>query len=259
MSISGSSHEAVFQFPSTRALKQKQRATLAAKLRAALAREQRLIREKRELSKRQIMLAQEFEHRLLNGLQLIASLLSLQSRTAATPEATAQLIIAARRVAALGRVHHRLHLLDHQEKVELKQYLQHLCDDLAGLLFQERSDCAIVVESANVEIPTVFAVPLGFIVNELITNSTKHATGNIIVRLEMKSLAYYSLSVLDNGPGLPIGFDPACSKGLGMKIVLSLVKQIGGELHILPGDNGRGARFTVAFHVPRSQNDGQKP
>jgi hypothetical protein len=85
MSISGSPHETVFQFPSRRALKEKQDNTLTAKLQAALAREQRLIREKHELSKRQVMLAQEFEHRLVNGLQLIASLLSLQSRTAGIP------------------------------------------------------------------------------------------------------------------------------------------------------------------------------
>jgi two-component system, sensor histidine kinase PdtaS len=252
MSISGTPYEAVFQFPSRRALKQQQRATLTAKLQAALAREQTLIREKLELSKRQVMLAQEFEHRLVNGLQLIASLLSLQSRTAATPEATAQLIIAAHRVAALGRVHHRLHLLDHQENVEFKEYLQQLCDDLAGLLFQERTDHAIVVESANVQIPTEFAIPLGFIVNELITNSTKYATGNIVVQFAANAPAGYSLSVSDNGPGLPAGFDPAGSKGLGMKIVLSLVKQIGGELHVSPGENGRGTRFTVAFRSPKS-------
>jgi two-component sensor histidine kinase len=195
------------------------------------------------------------QHRLLNGLQLIASLLSLQSRTAATPEAAAQLTIAARRVAGLGRTRASwLHLLDHEENVEFKRYLQHLCDDLAVLLFQEGSNCAIVVESANVEIPTKVAVPLGFIVNELITNSTKHATGNIIVRFETNSPARYSLSVTDNGPGLPIGFDPAFNKGLEMKLVLSLVKQIGGEFYILPGDNGRGARFTVAFCAPRLTN-----
>ena len=95
------------------------------------------------------MLAQEFEHRLINGLQLIVSLLSLQSRTATTPEAAAQLTIAARRVAALGRVHRRLHLLDHQDNVEFKEYLQHLCEDLSGLLFQEGSGYAIVVEGAD--------------------------------------------------------------------------------------------------------------
>ena len=71
---------------------------LTAELLAARAREAALLREKSDLSRRQVMLAQEFEHRLLNGLQLIASLLSLQSRAATTPEAAAQLAIAARRV-----------------------------------------------------------------------------------------------------------------------------------------------------------------
>jgi two-component system, sensor histidine kinase PdtaS len=231
--------------PDTRELTE--RDALKAQLQAALAREKVLLRERVDLSQHQGMLAQEFEHRLINGLQLIVSLLSLQSRTATTPEAAAQLTIGARRVAALGRVHHRLHLLDHQDNVEFKEYLQHLCEDLSGLLFQEGTDYAIVVEGADCEIPTTLAIPLGFVVNELITNSTKYAEGKITVRVETTSPACHALSVSDDGPGLPAGFDPTKSKGLGMKIVLSLVKQIGGELHILPGDNGRGARFRVTF------------
>ena len=218
-----------------------------AELQAALAREQVLQQEKHELSQRQVMLAQEFEHRLINGLQLIVSLLSLQSRTATTPEAADQLTIAARRVASLGRVHRRLHLLDHQDHVEFKEYLQHLCEDLSGLLFQEGSGYAIVVEGAKVEIPTTMAIPLGFIVNELITNSAKYAEGHITVRIEATSPTDRSLSVMDDGPGLPAGFKPADSKGLGMKIVLSLVQQIGGELHIMPRDSGRGTCFMVKF------------
>ena len=164
---------------------QKEHAALTAELQAALAREQVLLQEKHELSQRQVMLAQEFEHRLINGLQLIVSLLSLQSRTATTPEAADQLTIAARRVASLGRVHRRLHLLDHQDHVEFKEYLQHLCEDLSGLLFQEGSGYAIVVEGAKAEIPTTMAIPLGFIVNELITNSAKYAAGHITVRIEV--------------------------------------------------------------------------
>ena len=193
------------------------------------------------------MLAHEFEHRLINGLQLIVSLLSLQSRTATTPEAAEQLIIAARRVSALGRVHRRLHLLDHQETVEFKEYLQRLCEDLSGLLVEERSGYAIGVEGAKAEIPTTLAIPLGFIVNELITNAVKYAAGHVTVRIEATSPTDRSLSVGDDGPGWPAGFRPEDSKGLGMKIVLSLVQQIGGTLHILPGDNGRGTRFTVKF------------
>jgi two-component sensor histidine kinase len=224
----------------------KQIVVLTARLNNALTREKALLREKSELSQQQATLAQEFDHRLINSLQLIASLLSLQSRTA-TPEAAVQLTVAARRVAMFGRVHRRLHLLDHQESVQFKPYLKRLCEDLSSLLFQEPAGCAIVVEGANVEIPTALGIPLGFIVNELITNSAKYATGSITVRLETTPIARHSLSVADDGPGLPAGFEPANSKGLGMKIIESLVKQIGGELHIASADGGHGARVTVTF------------
>jgi|SRR5271166_3779725 len=221
-------------------------------LKNALAREDALLREKRDLLQRHDVMAQEFEHRLFNSLQLIVSLLSLQSQAAATPEATTQLKIAANRVAALGRVHRQLHLLDHQERVEFKQYIQHLCEDLSGLLLQEGAKHAIVLEGANVEIPTALGIPLGFIVNELITNSAKYAKGTITVRLGTASAVRHSLSVSDDGPGLPAKFDPASSRGLGMKIIQSLVKQIGGELHIACADDGRGACFTVTFNCPKS-------
>ena len=245
-------HETEFLFPSRsepgRNIRERKRHdALKTELQASRAREDVLLREKSDLSQRQVLLAQEFEHRLINGLQVVVSLLSLQSRTATTPEATAQLMIAAQRVAALGRVHRTLHLLDHQDKVEFKQYLQHLCADLSGLLFEQGTGHAILVEGADCEIPTALGIPLGFIVNELITNSAKYAKGNITVRVETTLPACHALSVSDDGPGLPAGFDPAKSKGLGMKIVLSLVKQIGGELHISSGDNGRGTCFRVTF------------
>jgi two-component sensor histidine kinase len=226
-------------------------AALAAELQASLAREEILRGEKRGLTEHHVMLAQESEHRFLNGLQLIAGMLSRQSRVAAkTPEAAFLLTSAARRIVALGRVHHQLNLRHHPDKTELKQFLSDLCEDLSDLLFQERNDRTISVEGAKVEIPAALATPLGFIVNELITNSVKYAKSDITVRTEATSPACYSLSVLDEGPGLPAGFDATTCSGLGMKIVLSLVKQIGGELQIVPRDNGRAARFTVLFRSP---------
>jgi len=255
MSDSISFIDSVFQFPRGRAderdtYEQAQYAALVAELLATRAREATLLREKSDLLQRQNTLAQEFEHRLVNSLQIIVSLLSLQSR-AASPEAAAQLTVAANRVASFGRVHRGLHLLDHLESVEFKQYLKHLCEDLSELLFQGEAVCKIIVDGATINLPTVFAIPLGFIVNELITNSAKYAKSNITVLLETSPLIGHSISVLDDGPGLPAGFNPAASKGLGMKIIGSLVKQIGGELQIAPGENGRGARFTVAFCAPR--------
>jgi two-component sensor histidine kinase len=224
-------------------------ARVNAELQTARAREATLLREMADLAQRQAMLTQEFEHRLINGLQLISSMLSLQSRAAASPDAAAQLTVAAQRVSALGRVHRRLHLLDHQDHVAFKPYLQQLCEDLARLLCEDTGDCAILVESATAEIPTLFAIPLGFIVNELITNAAKYAEGNITVRFETSG-AGHALSVSDEGPGLPPGFKLADSKGLGMKIVLALVKQIGGALHVGPGDGGGGTRMMVTFGAP---------
>ena len=224
----------------------KRPSTTLAELKAALAREDELRREKRELLQHQVLLAQEFEHRLVNGLQMVVSLLSMQSRTATTPEVASQLKTAAGRVAAFGRVHRQLHLLDHQKSVELKQYLQGLCDDLAGLLFRDGAGRAVVVTGTDVRVPTALGIPLGFIVNELITNAAKFARGDITVHVGTSADAL-SLLVADNGPGLPAGFDPAASKGLGMKIIRSLVRQNGGVLQFVPGDDGRGTRTTVTF------------
>ena len=215
-------------------------------LQAALAREELLRHEKHEILRRQDAQAQEFEHRLLNSLQLVSGMLTMQCRTA-TPEAAAQLSVAARRVGAVGRVHCQLHRLDHQERVEFREYLRGLCDNLASLLFDDPPTRAIIVQSPIFEIPTALGIPLGFIVNELITNAAKYAAGDVVVRIETAAPGMHSLSVVDEGPGLPAGFDPADGKGLGMKIIELLVKQIGGELYILPGDNQVGTRFMVTF------------
>jgi two-component sensor histidine kinase len=222
---------------------------LMAELGHLRAREKDLLRERADLLERQDLLAQEFEHRLVNSLQLVTSLLSMQSRSAGSVEAATQLAVAANRVAAFGRVHRRLHLLDHENSVDFQQYLQDLCSDLSALLFQDGTARAVVVTGADVKLPTALGIPLGFIVTELITNSVKYAAGDISVALET-SAAAHSLSVTDDGPGLATEFDPARGKGLGMKIVRSLVERIGGTLQIACGPDGHGTRITVAFGLP---------
>lgn len=220
---------------------------IEAKLRQAVIRESELLRQKDELIQQKDILNKESEHRLLNGLQLITSLLTLQSRATKNAEASDQLKIAANRVATLGRVHRHLHALDHVESVELKQFLEKLCHDLAGVASSEGSERVIVVEGNELKIPSVTAIPLGFIASELLTNSIKYAKGRVTVRLEANSGQRHAMSISDDGPGLPDGFNPAATHGLGMKLVSALVRQIGGELQIAKGDNGQGTRFTVSF------------
>lgn len=217
-----------------------------AKLRKSAFREDLLLRQKDDLLRQHDILNKESEHRLLNGLQLITSLLTIQSRATNNTEAAAQLTIAANRVAAIGRAHRHLHALDHVKSVEFKQYLENLCRDLSDIASSESSGNVVVVEGIDLRIPAVKGIPLGFIASELITNAIKYAWGKIMVSLQT-SADGYALVISDNGPGLPEGFETTASRGLGMKLISSLVRQIDGQLQIDRGGNGKGAKFSVLF------------
>jgi two-component sensor histidine kinase len=216
-------------------------------LREALAREEALLGQKDELIKQQAVLRQEADHRLLNGLQMVVSLLSLQGRASDNAEVVSQLAAAADRIATIGRIHRRLHAFDGVQTFALKHYVEDLCRDFSTMLSAERPERVIGVEGIEIELPAATAIPLGFIASELITNAAKHGAGRITVTLEANPTKGYALSVASEGPTLPEGFDPAAGKGLGMRIIRSLVERIGGELRIGRGDNSQGAQFTVLF------------
>ena len=217
-------------------------------LREALAREEALLAQKEELINQQAVLRQEADHRLLNGLQMVVSLLSLQSRASENGEVASQLKGAADRIATIGRIHRRLHSLDGVQTFAMKQYLEDLCHDFSMMLSTEtRPERVIVVGGIEIKLQATIAIPLGFIANELITNAAKYGTGQITVRLERNLGKGYALSVFNEGPGLPEGFDPAVSKGMGMRIIRSLVERIGGELRIGRGEKNQGTCFTVLF------------
>src|SRR5664279_1856386 len=214
------------------------------RLREEIAHDEDLLRQKDEAIDQLDLLSRESNHRLLNDLQIVVSLLSLQSRKAADPETGSQLAAAASRIAMIARVHRRLHFFDNVQSLALKQFLEDLCRDFSMLLSTEQ---AIVVDGIEVNLPATTAIPLSFIVNELITNAVKYGDGGIVVRLEPSPEHRYALSVSNDGPVLPEGFDIAASTGQGMRIIRSFVDRIGGELRIGRGDNDRGARFTVLF------------
>ena len=225
-----------------------QQDSLVDELRAALARESNLLHEKELLLREQELRRAESDHRLLNGLQMVVSLLSLQSRSATTPDVAKQLLVAAHRVGAIERVHRRLHFHDGTKIVELKKYLQELCEDTSGLTDSgglRRSE--LLVEGCEIAIASATAISLGFIANELITNAVKHGRGRIIVCLDTHPAKGYALSVSNDGPPLPDGFDPAACKGLGMKLIQSLVRTIGGDFSFSRGTDHQGAQFVVLF------------
>lgn len=217
-------------------------------LRLSLSREALLLREKETLLQEHEILRSESDHRLLNGLQLVVSLLSLQGRSSTNSDVAKQLAVAANRVATIERIHRRLHFNDGAKTVAFKNYLEEFCQDFSGVVVSDqRALGSIIVEGVEVQLPTKTAIPLGFIVNELITNAVKYGNGQISVGLQVDPAKGYLISVSNGGPPLSPEYDPAASKGLGMRIVQSFVRQIGGTFCFERGDVSRGPCFMVQF------------
>ena len=217
------------------------------RLRDALAESEAQLRQQDELIHRQELLKKESDHRLLNDLQMTISLLSLQSRASTNAEAATQLAVAANRVSMIARIHHRLNSYEGVQTIEFKKFLEDFARDFSAMVSSESSAERITAEGIEIDLPAATAIPLGFIASELIINAAKYGKSRITVRLEPDPKYGYALSVSNDGPSLPEGFDPRASKGLGMKIIHSFTRHIGGELQINPGDDGQGARFTVLF------------
>ncbi len=149
----------------------------------------------------------------MNGLQMIVSLLSRQSRASEDAEVAFQLAAAADRVATIGRIHRRLHSLDGVQTFAIKKYLEDLCRDFSLMLYSARlPERFIVVEGIEIELPAITAIPLGFIANELITNAAKYGTGRITVSLDSDPEKGYALSVCNDGASLSDGFNPTDRK-----------------------------------------------
>lgn len=216
-------------------------------LRKALARDQALLRQKDSSLRQQKMLTDECHHRLLNNLQMIVGLLSLQSRKEANAEVASRLSIAADRVQAIAGLHHHLHSMDGAPTVDFKPYLDRLCRAHSTMsMSDERPDQVVAVDAIELSLSTTIGIPLSLIVNELVTNAIKHGRGRITVTLAPSGKGH-ALAVSNAGSCLPEGFDPAACNSLGMTLVSSLAEQIGGELRIDRGDDGDCTRFTVLF------------
>lgn len=186
------------------------------------------------------LMAREIDHRIMNSLQFVSGLLSMQSRSVGDGDVAAHLTEAATRVAAVARVHRNFYSSDTDE-VSCVTFLTRLCADLSDI-------CGVPVEVSGDEgtVATTMIQPIGLLTNELVTNAAKHGAGQVGVQYRIAG-ERHELSVCDQGRGVPEGFDPATSTGLGMKVVTLLAKQLGGALEVLANPDGRGACFRVGF------------
>jgi two-component sensor histidine kinase len=192
---------------------------------------------------RSALMASEIDHRAMNSLQFVASLLHLQSRTAG-PEASRQLATAANRVLAVARVHRNFAADETANRVAVVANLQRLCGELSSIL-----GAPVTVEGREASVPTSQILAIGLVVNELVTNAKKHGDGAIKVTFGTGDDGQHELRVIDRGKGLPKGFSPEARDrdGIGMRVIVALANQLDGKLTAGVGPGGTGACFTVTF------------
>ncbi|HYH18157.1 MAG TPA: PAS domain S-box protein [Azospirillum sp.] len=191
------------------------------------------------------LLLREVNHRVKNSLHLVSSLLSLQLRGITEDRLRHHFRDAISRIHAIAQVHARLYQTERFETVELATYLHALADDLLAASGGATA-CDLRIDAEEVELPIDLAIPLSLVANELITNAIKHgAGGRVRVDVSLRRVGReLEFSVTDDGPGLPADFDPERAKSLGLRIVTTLTRQVGGTLHMDP--TPRGARFRIA-------------
>lgn len=190
------------------------------------------------------ILLQEIHHRVKNNLQIISSLMSLQSRSVENKEANKVLNESRRRVEAIALIHQKLYQDNKNNLVDFKSYLEEIL--ASQKILTPNLDCQLRSDAIIISLDT--AVPLGLIVSEIITNSVKHAFPGIekpVLEIDLnKNGDDFQLIVSDNGVGLPEDFEIESSSSLGSEIIVALVSQINAEINC---KNNPGAEYTIQF------------
>jgi PAS domain S-box-containing protein len=182
------------------------------------------------------VLLQEIHHRVKNNMQIISSLLSLQANHTGSEEATEVLKESRGRVKSMAMIHEKLYHSHNLSHLNMEEYLNNLVIDILRSYSSVSSNITADIDVEEIYLNIDTALPMGLIVNELVSNSIKHAfpegKGQIYVKLESKE-DMYILTVKDNGVGIPDDIDPFESSSLGLKLVTSLSLQLEGDLEVI--------------------------
>ena len=207
---------------------------------------QQIIKQSEELK----TLMREVHHRVKNNLQIISAMLRMQARSVADKSAIEALVNSENRLQTIAMVHEKLYKSENLNGVLLKDYLQELMEILSkqhqNIVPKFNFD---IRDTANLTTNLDTAIPVGLIVNELVTNSFKYAfkeleNGEINLLIGKGNNNTYQLDIRDNGPGFPDGKLPKSSKSLGLKLVTLFTEQLNGSMQY---QNNEGSHFTFIF------------
>ncbi|MCX6137238.1 MAG: response regulator [Ignavibacteriales bacterium] len=205
---------------------------------------------KASLREKEVLL-KEIHHRVKNNMQVISSLLSLQAAEIEDNKTRELFMESQNRVKSMALIHEKLYHSETLSRVDFGEYVRDLSASLVRTYAS--SNVSLAVMAADIFLGVDIAIPCGLIVNELVSNSLKHAfpdgrAGTISIDCQFTTADECTLCVTDNGIGFPKNFDFASTRSLGLTLVQTLSKQLHGVLTI---DSTGGTAFTIRF--PRAR------
>lgn len=194
-------------------------------------------------------LLRELHHRVKNNLQLVSSMLILQAQHASDPAAFAAYNEIQNQIRSMALIHAKLYQAEDLAKIDFTKYLQELITALIHSYGFPADRVSVTLNAPGEMLNLNTAVPLGLIINELVSNCLKHAfpenrSGEILVDLFGVDDGSYLLRVADNGIGFPEGLDITSTATLGLQLVNTLVEQLKGTIQL---ERGAGTTFIIQF------------
>ncbi len=193
------------------------------------------------------ILLKEIHHRVKNNLQVITSLLDLQSVNIKDDYDRGLFLESQNRVHSMALIHEKLYQSENMSEINFREYLEDLSHELLNTYHGKIKTVTIVNDCVDVKLTIDYAIPCALIINELVSNSLKYAFPGDMrgeIRITLTGGDHFGLTVSDNGIGLPVGFDYKSTGTLGLQLVNSLTRQIRGEIK---HENIGGTSFSITF------------
>jgi two-component sensor histidine kinase len=197
------------------------------------------------------VLIKELHHRVKNNLQIVSSLLSLQSNRLTDPDARSAIKLGQQRIEAISLIHRNLYQQENPTAVNMKEFVTDLTESILASFGIDRDDFDLDLEISVIDLDVDVALPLGLIINEWITNAFKHAYGSQQGKpglwIKLSADKNLELKIKDNGKGMPMEIWETPQRSFGVKLVKVLTKQLRGNCHI---ENRNGTILTL--DIPRA-------
>jgi len=204
---------------------------------------------KRSLEEKDVLL-REVHHRVKNNMQIISSILKMQERLVDDLKLQTVLAESRNRIRSMALVHENLYQNENLANIQFPNYVKSLAGNIARTYHDQKHQISFEYDIADVFLPLDVGIPCGLIINELISNSFKHAfpdaeKGVIRISLTKSGQKEFALTVTDNGVGMDADFKPENSRSLGMRIVNKLAEQIDADLSY---DFSNGTKYELRFN-----------